>query len=40
LKTRKGFNLNNRGCQPTEAERTEVTTLKGLNNFGIIVYLF
>jgi hypothetical protein len=31
LKTLQGFNLNNRGCQPTENEKNKHTTLKGLN---------
>lgn len=30
-KTLKGFNLNNRGCKPTENEINKVITLKGLN---------
>jgi hypothetical protein len=33
IKTLKGFNLYNRGCQPTESDTIEVTTLKGLNDF-------
>jgi hypothetical protein len=31
LKILKGFNLNNRGCQPTGDRRGEAATLKGLN---------
>jgi hypothetical protein len=26
-----GFNLNNRGCQPTDSGREDTSTLKGLN---------
>ena len=37
IKPLKGFNLNNRGCQPTESDTIEVTTLKGLNYFIINV---
>ena len=36
LKILKGFNLNNRGCQPTGDKREESATLKGLNFIKIV----
>ncbi len=35
MKILKGFNLNNRGCQPTGDRKGEAATLKGLNLFKI-----
>ena len=31
MKILQGFNLNNRGCQPTDNGRDDTATLKGLN---------
>jgi hypothetical protein len=36
FKILKGFNLNNRGCQPTGDKREEFATLKGLNIIKIV----
>jgi hypothetical protein len=33
MKTLKGFNLNNRGCNPRTMKKNEVAALKGLNDF-------